>query len=155
VVVTRKTALEELIERFNTRAQARFYLEHMGASFDSYQSAHDTYVRSLDTLKSALPRGVRSQFIDRSFLPNFLFGEHDLIVTLGPDGLVVNTAKYLSEQALVALNPDPERIDGILVPFTMDRAPHLLEQAVHGRYECTEITMARVDMNNGQQLYAL
>ena len=33
VVVTRKTALEELVERFNTREQAHFYLEHMGASF--------------------------------------------------------------------------------------------------------------------------
>lgn len=155
VVVTRKTALEELIERYNTRDQARFYLEHMGASFDSYQSAHDAYAHSLDVLKSSLPRGVRSQFIDRSFLPNFLFGEHDLVVTLGPDGLVVNTAKYLSEQPLVALNPDPERIDGILLPITMDRAPQILEQSVRGRYGCMEITMARVDLNNGQRLYAL
>ena len=43
VVVTKKTALEELIERFNTRDQARFYIEHLGASFQEYQEAHDTY----------------------------------------------------------------------------------------------------------------
>lgn len=30
VVVTRKTALDGLIQRFNTRDQARFYVEHMG-----------------------------------------------------------------------------------------------------------------------------
>ena len=31
VVITRMTALEELIERLNSREQARFYIEHMGA----------------------------------------------------------------------------------------------------------------------------
>ena len=35
VIVTRKTALEELVERFNTRDQARFYIEHMGGDFAS------------------------------------------------------------------------------------------------------------------------
>ena len=72
VVVTKKTALEELIERFNTRDQARFYIEHMGASFQEYQDAHDTYERALVTLKAALPDGLRPQFIERGFLPTFL-----------------------------------------------------------------------------------
>src|SRR5262249_26782993 len=93
VIVTRKTALAELIERFHTRDQARFYVEHMGASFDEYQEAHDAYKAAAEVLRKALPRGVRHQWVDRSFLPNFLFGETDLIVTLGQDGLVVNTAK--------------------------------------------------------------
>ncbi len=30
VIIMRKTGLEELIERFNTRDQARFYIEQMG-----------------------------------------------------------------------------------------------------------------------------
>src|SRR4028119_2358839 len=107
VVITKKTALEELVERFNTREQARFYIEHMGSSFDEYQSAHDVYKRAVDRFKSALPQSLRAQFIERSFLPTFTFGEHDLIVTMGPDGLVVNTAKYLVNQPLLALNPDP------------------------------------------------
>ena len=42
VVITRKTAIEELIERFNTRDQACFYIEHMGGNFASYQAAHET-----------------------------------------------------------------------------------------------------------------
>ena len=33
VIITRKTALEELVERFNTREKARFYVEHLGTSF--------------------------------------------------------------------------------------------------------------------------
>ena len=46
VIVTRKTALEELVERFNMRDQARFYIEHMGGDFDLYQRSHDAYHRA-------------------------------------------------------------------------------------------------------------
>ena len=38
VVVVRRTRLDELIARFNTEAQARFYVEHSGADFSDYQS---------------------------------------------------------------------------------------------------------------------
>src|ERR1700733_3492408 len=96
VVITQKTALEELVERYNTRDQARYYLENQGIPFERYQSAHDVYVAAVAKLKEALPGGVRHQFIERSFLPNFLFGNRDLIVTIGRDGLVINTAKYLT-----------------------------------------------------------
>src|SRR3979409_1302800 len=109
VVVTQKTALEELVERYNTRDQARFYLEQMVISFAEYQAAHDTYHASLALLKSYLPPKMRTQLIERSFLPNFLFDPGDLVVTLGRDGLVINTAKYLDGQPLVAFNPDPAR----------------------------------------------
>src|SRR5688500_5902279 len=132
IVVTKKTMLEELIERFNTREQARFYIEHMGASFDEYQAAHDVYKSALARLQTAIPSGVRAQFIERDFLPNFTFGEGDLVVTLGPDGLVVNTAKYLLTQPLLALNPDPQRIDGVLVPFRMEESTGILNCAVRG-----------------------
>ena len=33
VLVTRRTRLEELIERFNTRGQAQFYIDHAGGDF--------------------------------------------------------------------------------------------------------------------------
>ncbi|MBI2194658.1 MAG: NAD(+)/NADH kinase [Planctomycetes bacterium] len=155
VVITQKTALEELIERFNTREQARFYLEHMGTSFESYQEAHEAYQAALQALQEALPEGVRHQFVERSFLPNFLFGETDLIVTLGRDGLVVNTAKYLSSQPLVGLNPDPERVDGVLLPFRTDQASSVLRRVLQGRYAVQLVTMARAGLNNGQSLYAV
>ena len=47
------------------------------------------------------------QFIERGFLPNFIFTPQDLVVTIGRDGLVVNTAKYLDGQPIVAVNPGP------------------------------------------------
>ena len=36
VIIKRKTRLEDLIMRFNTVSQARFYIEHLGADFDDY-----------------------------------------------------------------------------------------------------------------------
>ena len=102
VIITRKTALEELVERFNTRDQARFYIDHMGGRFADYQEAHDAYHHALEFLHNAIPRGVRTQWIDRSFLPTFTFGSSDVAVVLGQDGLVVNAAKYLNGQPVVA-----------------------------------------------------
>jgi len=155
VVVTQKTALEELVERFNTREQARFYLEHMGTPFASYQSSHDAYIAALVELKRSMPAGVRSQFIERSFLPNFLFGERDLVVALGRDGLVVNTAKYLSGQPLVAFNPDPQRNDGVLLPFQVPQANAILAQTLEGNPTLRQVTMAKASLNDGQVLYAV
>jgi NAD kinase len=155
VIVTKKTALEELIERFNTREQARFYIERSGDSFDPYQAAHDAYLRALATVKAGLPAGARSQIVDRSFLPNFTFGEQDLVVTLGPDGLVVNTAKYLNGQPLLALNPDPKRVDGILVPFQAGQTRALLPNVLRGAFRRKSVAMAQARLNDGQTLYAV
>jgi NAD kinase len=155
VVITRKTALEELVERFNTRDQARFYIEHMGGRFDSYQAAHDAYHAAIDLLRQSLPRGIRIQWIERGFLPTFTFGDSDVAVVLGQDGLVVNTAKYLSGQPVVALNPDPERIDGVLLPFDVHDARRAIELALGDQKTWRDVTMAQAELNDGQRLLAV
>ena len=88
VVVTRKTMLEELVERHGTRGQARFLAENRGESFAEVEQAHETYEQARQALRKALPAGIRCQWIERGFLPNDLFGPHDLVVALGADGLV-------------------------------------------------------------------
>lgn len=155
VLVTRKTVQEELVERFNTRSQARFMMERRGSSFADTESAHATYHGALTRLKAALPSGARFQEIERGFLPNFLFGPRDLVVTLGPDGLVVNTAKYLNEQPLLAFNPDPKRMDGVLVPFKAAQAQAWLAAALDGALHARLITMAVAQLDDGQSLYAV
>jgi NAD kinase len=155
VVVTQKTALEELVERYNTRDQARFYLEHMGIAFAEYQAAHDQYHASLALLRTYLPPKVRSQVIERSFLPNFLFDPRDIVVTLGRDGLVVNAAKYLDGQPLVAFNPDPRRIDGVLIPFPVDAASKVLHRVLAFTHREHRLTLARATLNDGQTLHAV
>ncbi|MDB5351573.1 MAG: hypothetical protein JWN86_2820 [Planctomycetota bacterium] len=155
VVVTKKTFLEELVERFNTRDQARFYIEHMGGDFSEYEAAHEAYQAAVALLKKAMPRGVRTHWIDRGFLPTFLFGSNDLVVTVGPDGLVVNTAKYLDGQPLLAFNPDPSRIDGVLIPFPVSSASPVLASAIEDAYPKRTITMAKATLNDGRSILAV
>ncbi len=155
ILVTRKTQLEELIERHGTKDQAAFLLKQRGQSIDDFANAHAIYQKSLSQLKAAIPSSIRLQTIDRSFLPNFLFGPSDLVLTLGQDGLVVNTAKYLNEQPIVAFNPDPSRIDGILIPFTMQQAKQVMEQTLSNALPRRAVTMARAQLDDGQKLDAV
>src|SRR5437588_627039 len=69
VVITRQTALEELVERFNTRAQARFYLEHMGASFDEYQAVHGVFrLRNVSMARAQLNDGQTLYAVNDLFI---------------------------------------------------------------------------------------
>ncbi|MEZ0396667.1 MAG: hypothetical protein ABWK53_09605 [Anaerolineales bacterium] len=154
VLVTRKTRLDGLVERFNTRAQARFYLEHNGLDFSIYEREHETYYAALAALRSRLLPIAKVQEIERSFLPNFVFAETDLVVAIGVDGLVVNTAKYLDGQPLIAVNPDPAHIDGILLPFTVGTAPQAVLQVLKGQFHERQISMAEARLNDGQSLLA-
>ncbi len=154
VVVTKKTGLEELIERFNSRAQAQFYIEHLGGDFGEYLEAHACYAEAVAAVQRVLPRGLKRHVIERGFLPSYLFGDGDLVLTIGPDGLVVNTAKYLAAQPILAINPDPRRVDGILIPFGVDEAGEWVARAVAGRAALRRVTMAQAALNDGQVLYA-
>ena len=43
VLVVRRTRLDDLIVRFNTADQARFYVEHLGADFHDYEEEDRTF----------------------------------------------------------------------------------------------------------------
>lgn len=154
VIVTRKTVLEELIARFNTAGQAKFYLEHAGQDFAPIEAAHQRYHAVLDGVRGLVPTSVKHQVIDRAFLPQFAFGEADLIVTVGPDGLVVNTAKYLDGQPIIAVNPDPAEIEGVLLPFTGRDLQQVLSTTIYGTAHVQHVTMAEASLNDGQRLLA-
>jgi hypothetical protein len=50
IIVKNKTRLESLIERFNTKAQAKFYIERLGGNFEDYEIEHDIFQCSLNSL---------------------------------------------------------------------------------------------------------
>lgn len=152
VIVTRKTELEELVTRFNTVAQSRFYLEHAGRDFTPIEAAHDRFHGVLDGIRSRVPRGLKQQVIERSFLPQYTFGDADLVVTVGPDGLVVNVAKYLDAQPILPVNPDPERIDGVLLPFTAQTFSAALANALRREQPIQPVSMAEARTQDGQTL---
>ena len=74
VLVTRRTRLEELIDRFNTKGQAKFYIEHAGGDFSEYEREHDAYQRALERLRRDLDFGMPRQMMDRSLVPTYTFG---------------------------------------------------------------------------------
>ncbi|MBL8900726.1 MAG: sugar kinase, partial [Planctomycetes bacterium] len=122
ILVVRSTRLMELEARFATKAQAEFYVTRLGGDFSDYEREDEIYRAAVETAQRSLEEVGRVQLVQRSFLPNFLFGPEDLVVAIGQDGLVANTLKYLDGQPLVGVNPDPARWDGQLLPF---RVPDL------------------------------
>jgi NAD kinase len=155
ILVTRKTRLEELVNRHLTLAQAKFYVEHLGADFGDYETEQNTYLAARGTVLKALERHCLVQAIDRTFLPSFLFGPHDVVVALGQDGLVANTMKYLDGQPLVGVNPDPRRYDGVLLPFAPNDVTSILPEVLARRRTVKSVTMAQAALSDGQQLYAV
>jgi NAD kinase len=155
VVITRATRLEQLVARYNTWPQAKFYLQHMDLDPAEYQDEHETYQTSLMRVRRQVERLDRPvQVMERSLVPNYLFGPDDVVVTVGPDGLVVNTAKYLRGQCIVPINPDPMRIDGILLPLEVSNCEGAVQAALAGQAKIKEVTMAEAALNDGQRLLA-
>lgn len=155
VLVTKQTPLQELVQRFSNVGQARFYIEQSGDVFSPFETFDRRYHESLEIIRQSIPEGLHYQEIDRTFLPNFVFGPNDLVMTLGPDGLVVNAAKYLDEHQIVAFNPDPSTIDGVLVPFSPSQAKPLLPLIIGSPFRKRRLTMGQVTLNDGQTLFAV
>lgn len=154
IIVKSQTRLEALIERFNTAAQAKFYLERMGGDFEAYEKEDAIYKESLSRVQGILSRILKNKIIERSFLPSYLFSEKNLIIVLGPDGLVANTAKYAQGIPILAINPDPARNDGLLLPFQVDSFAAAAEDAVRGKARMIDRSFAEARLNDGQRLLA-
>jgi NAD kinase len=155
ILITRRTRLEDLIARFNTAGQAKFYIEHSGADFSDYQLEHETYLSAIALAEETLRTHGRVLKLDRAFLPNFIFGKNDGIVVIGQDGLVANVLKYTIGNPVLAINPDPSRFDGVLLPFRIDDLKAIMPEALERRRPVKEITMAKATLNNGQILYGV
>jgi NAD kinase len=155
ILVVRQTRLDELVARYNTLAQAQFYVEHLGADFSDYLKEDQQYRMSVIAAEESLRKLGRVQILQRSFLPNFLFGKDDLVVVLGQDGLVANTLKYLQTQLVIGLNPDPARWDGVLLPFTVNDLEKIVPEVFAKRRKVSGVTMAKAELSDGQSLYAV
>lgn len=154
VLVTRKTRLQQLVERFNSRGQAKFYIEHAGGDFADYQHEDEAYARSLDVLHGELELGLKLHEVRRELVPNYLFAPSDLVVAVGQDGLVANVGKYVGAQPVVPINPDPARFDGILLPFQPAQARTAVTRVLEGKATIRGVTLAEVTLGDGQRLLA-
>lgn len=155
VLVTRPTRLAELIARFNTASQARFYVEHLGADFSDYQQEDENYKTAVKEVSAALETLGRVQKLDRALLTNYFFAPDAVVVVLGQDGLVANTLKYLNGQPVLGVNPDPARWDGQLLPFKASDLEAIIPEVFRHARPIKHVTMAKAALNNGQTLYAV
>jgi NAD kinase len=155
ILVTRRSRLDDLLVRFNTREQARFYVEHLGADFGDYVEEHETYQRARRVVVKALETHGRFQVIDRDYVPNFIFGSDDVVLALGQDGVVANTLKYLDGQPLAGINPDPTRWDGVLLPWQPSAVLDVLPAVLSGKARLRNVTMGEARLADGQRLHAV
>lgn len=155
VVVTRKTRLQELKEKYCTLGQAKFYLEHLGESFSDYEEESTLYSNSVTKAVGFLKTVSRVQQLERSVLSTYLFSPDDVVVVIGQDGLVANTLKYLNGQPVIAVNPIPTLYEGRLLPFLEDELDEVLLQTLSHSINSKSIAMAEVNTNIGQTLLAV
>jgi NAD kinase len=155
ILVTRKTRLQELIERFNTWPQAKFYLEHNHVDAKDYLQEHDLYTRRVNDAEVMLRSLGLFQRLERNFLPSYQFGSDDIVVVIGQDGVVANTLKYLNGQKVIAINPDPDRWDGKLLPFEIDDLASVVNKTVKGESDQKHVTFAEASTNLGQRMLAV
>jgi NAD kinase len=152
IIVKNKTRLETLIERFNTKAQAKFYIERSGGVFDDYEQEHETFHESLLKLQTQLSMKVKNKVVERQYLPSFIFAETQFIVVIGQDGLVANTAKYSKGCPIIAVNPDKGRFDGVLLPYDTHDFMQGVESVIANEYNVKMARFAEAKLNDGQRL---
>lgn len=146
--------LETLVERFNTKSQAKFYIEHLGGNFQDYEAEDDAFHQSLNALQAQLSKITKHKIVDRAYLPSYIFSDKNVIVVIGQDGLVANTAKYSQGQPIIAVNPDKKRYDGVLLPFDTDNFIGGVEGVLSGNYQSRNVNFAEARLNDGQRLLA-
>lgn len=155
VIIKTKTRLEELKRRYNTVEQAKFYVEHLGADFGDYEVEHKKYYEALGNVVAAAKTFARVQEIDREYIPNMIFGEKDIVIAVGRDGLVANVMKYLDGQPLIGVNPDTMRWEGNLLMFEAGDMERIIPKVLGENFDEKKITMGQAITKDGQILYAV
>ena len=163
VLVHRRTELTELTERHGTRGQAAFYLRTRGRRIEDLADRHEAVTSALTAVAAAIPPEWRRGLVERADLPRFLFAPDDLVVVVGQDGLVANVAKYLADQVVIGIDPEPGRNPGVLVPHQPKAAASLLSAAAAGTAQraagaaprIEELSMVTAVIDDGQELTAL
>ena len=124
------------------------------ADFDEYSREDTVYQRTIEQLQRNLDFGLPIKLLDRSLVPNYDFWTSRVVVVVGQDGLVANTAKYVGDLPIVAVNPDPQRIDGILLPFGVEQARSAVGRVLDGKHQVQSVTLAEATLNGGQRMLA-
>lgn len=153
--MSRPSEYEALLVRHATHAQAAFFLSTRNQDIDVLRRRHDKLEEALHVVSASIPGPWRRTRVLRDDLDRFSFEPEDVVLVVGQDGLVANTAKYLRGQPVIGVNPDPDRNDGILVPHTPEHASTLLPAVFSEGTRFQQRTMVTARLDDGQSLTAL
>jgi NAD kinase len=134
---------------------AKFYVEHSGGDFADYENEHDRYCAAVAKAEKIADQAGKLQVLDREHVSNFQFDGREIVVVVGQDALVANCLKYISHQPVIGINPEPERWDGVLVPFLVHQLARVLNQVMTSHFKARQVQMAEVTLNDGQVLFAV
>jgi NAD kinase len=143
----------KLQESWQTNRKKRKQEKGSGEISD-FKEEHDQYSQILESVQNIVAKHLKIKVVENSFLPSFMFAENDLVIVIGQDGLVANTAKYTNQLPILAINPDATRFDGALLPFTLQTFERAFLQVLQDRYKYQLVTMAEAVLNDGQRLLA-
>jgi hypothetical protein len=155
VVVHRRTELDELITRHGTRGQASFFLASRGRSLDEVDERHANLQDALTSVSAAIPIDWRRADVERADLSRFLFSQDDVVTVVGQDGLVANVAKYLHDQPVIGIDPEPDRNAGVLVRHAPQAFESVLQAVAAGSAAYESRAMVEASLDDGQALIAL
>lgn len=155
VIVHRASELDELVDRHGTRGQVEFFLRSRGRTLADVQHRHDALAETLRVTSSAIPDDWRRGRVERVDLHRFAFAPEDVVLVVGPDGLVANTAKYLTGQPVVGVDPEPGRNPGVLVRHPGSAVGGILRGVVAGRVLPQGRAMVQAVLDDGTRLDAL
>ena len=183
-IVTATTRMQGLLSRWGTKGAARFRLNQAvmhqvadkaprtaaanraalsatttsaampEATFAEYEREDQTYQAAIEQIRRDVELGYPITLVPRQHIPNFDFSSVVVVIVIGQDGLVANVAKYAVGLPIIGINPDPSRIDGILVPFRVDEARKQLQRVLADSANIREVTLARAKLNDGQTMLA-
>ncbi|WP_435680431.1 sugar kinase [Nonlabens sp.] len=126
----------------------------MGGDFEEYETEDSIFKASLNSLQTQLSKVIKNKTIDRQFVSSYIFSKKNIIIVIGQDGLVANTAKYSQNLPIIAVNPDIERYDGILLPFNTTNFIEGVENVMAKDYQSKIMSFAEAKLNDGQRLLA-
>ncbi|MHB8972513.1 MAG: diacylglycerol kinase catalytic domain-containing protein [Pirellulaceae bacterium] len=171
VIVTTPTRMQGLLTRWGTKGAARFRLKQAiahraqvageadavtlaEADFDLYEMESVRYERTIELLREGLEDGYPVTILQRQYLANYDFRNAVVVIVVGPDGLVANTAKYVGDLPIIGVNPDPARNDGVLLPFRVEQTRRAVKAALEKQAITRPVTMAQAELSDGQRLLA-
>lgn len=153
VVVTRRSGYRELLDRHGTPGAVAFFLRDRDPGELALLREQDAALTAaLEAVQSAVPAGWRTGRADRSELAAFPFADGDVVVAVGPDGLVANVAKYLDGQPVIGI--DPQR-PAVLARHRPGQVAAALRAVAEGSAAVQERCTVVAELDDGQHLRGL